>query len=89
MDRAGCSRSDPLCFPSPPPPSFLVGQDGGVYEGVGWRFQGSHTFGYNDIGLGVAFMGDFGGKERAWGGGSGCGASRGDLAEPGHAAGTF
>lgn len=38
---------------------FLVGQDGGVYEGVGWRFQGSHTFGYNDIGLGVAFMGDF------------------------------
>ncbi|XP_023379644.1 peptidoglycan recognition protein 4 [Pteropus vampyrus] len=41
---------------------FLVGQDGGVYEGVGWRFQGSHTFGYNDIGLGVAFMGDFGEK---------------------------
>ncbi|XP_075396861.1 peptidoglycan recognition protein 3 [Tenrec ecaudatus] len=38
---------------------FLVGQDGGVYEGVGWRTLGSHTYGYNDIALGVAFMGNF------------------------------
>ncbi|XP_032949359.1 peptidoglycan recognition protein 3 [Rhinolophus ferrumequinum] len=38
---------------------FLVGQDGGVYEGVGWHRQGSHTYGYNDIGLGIAFMGNF------------------------------
>uniref|UniRef100_A0A8C5L174 Peptidoglycan recognition protein 3 n=1 Tax=Jaculus jaculus TaxID=51337 RepID=A0A8C5L174_JACJA len=38
---------------------FLVGQDGGVYEGVGWNIQGSHTYGYNDIALGVAFMGNF------------------------------
>lgn len=38
---------------------FLVGQDGGVYEGVGWHTQGSHTYGYNDIGLGVAFIGNF------------------------------
>ncbi|XP_012514073.1 PREDICTED: peptidoglycan recognition protein 3 isoform X2 [Propithecus coquereli] len=38
---------------------FLVGQDGGVYEGVGWHFQGSHTYGYNDIALGIAFMGYF------------------------------
>ncbi|XP_025143602.3 peptidoglycan recognition protein 3 isoform X1 [Bubalus bubalis] len=38
---------------------FLVGQDGGVYEGVGWHTQGSHTYGYNDIGLGIAFIGNF------------------------------
>nr|XP_058165275.1 peptidoglycan recognition protein 3 [Dasypus novemcinctus] len=38
---------------------FLVGQDGGVYEGVGWHVQGSHTYGYNDIALGIAFMGNF------------------------------
>lgn len=38
---------------------FLVGQDGSVYEGVGWHIQGSHTYGYNDIGLGIAFIGNF------------------------------
>ncbi|KAM6217167.1 peptidoglycan recognition protein 3-like [Rhynchocyon petersi] len=38
---------------------FLVGQDGGVYEGVGWHFEGSHTYGYNDIALGIAFIGNF------------------------------
>ncbi|XP_004717758.1 peptidoglycan recognition protein 3 [Echinops telfairi] len=38
---------------------FLVGHDGGVYEGVGWHTLGSHTYGYNDIALGVAFMGNF------------------------------
>ncbi|XP_045646618.1 peptidoglycan recognition protein 3 [Ursus americanus] len=38
---------------------FLVGQDGGVYEGVGWHIQGSHTYGYNDIALGIAFIGNF------------------------------
>lgn len=46
-----------------------MGQDGGVYEGVGWHRQGSHTYGYNDIGLGVAFMGNFSGELCAWGGG--------------------
>lgn len=45
-----------------PNPSFLVGQDGGVYEGVGWNIEGSHTYGYNDIALGIAFMGNFAGK---------------------------
>ncbi|XP_036129456.1 peptidoglycan recognition protein 3-like [Molossus molossus] len=39
--------------------NFLVGQDGGVYEGVGWHTQGAHTYGYNDIALGIAFMGNF------------------------------
>eukprot|EP00073_Rattus_norvegicus_P021389 XP_006232898.1 PREDICTED: peptidoglycan recognition protein 3 isoform X2 [Rattus norvegicus] len=38
---------------------FLVGQDGVVYEGVGWTIEGSHTYGYNDIALGIAFMGNF------------------------------
>uniref|UniRef100_A0A2K6NZT7 Peptidoglycan recognition protein 4 n=1 Tax=Rhinopithecus roxellana TaxID=61622 RepID=A0A2K6NZT7_RHIRO len=38
---------------------FLVGQDGGVYEGVGWHVQGSHTYGFNDIALGIAFIGYF------------------------------
>lgn len=42
--------------------SFLVGQDGIIYEGVGWSVQGSHTSGYNDIALGLAFMGTFSGK---------------------------
>ncbi|XP_011793360.1 PREDICTED: peptidoglycan recognition protein 3-like [Colobus angolensis palliatus] len=38
---------------------FLVGQDGGVYEGVGWHVEGSHTYGFNDIALGIAFIGYF------------------------------
>lgn len=36
-----------------------MGQDGVIYEGVGWSVQGSHTPGYNDIALGLAFMGTF------------------------------
>ncbi|XP_053772045.1 peptidoglycan recognition protein 4 isoform X1 [Desmodus rotundus] len=43
------------------PYNFLVGQDGAIYEGVGWNVQGSHTPGYNDIALGIAFMGTFSG----------------------------
>ncbi|XP_036778066.2 peptidoglycan recognition protein 4 isoform X2 [Manis pentadactyla] len=39
--------------------NFLVGEDGGVYEGVGWEIQGAHTYGYNDIALGIAFIGNF------------------------------
>ncbi|CAO2599008.1 Peptidoglycan recognition protein 4, partial [Lemmus lemmus] len=42
--------------------SFLVGQDGGVYEGVGWNSQGSRTEGYNDIALSITFMGVFTGS---------------------------
>ncbi|XP_049621573.1 peptidoglycan recognition protein 4 [Suncus etruscus] len=41
--------------------NFLVGQDGAIYEGVGWNVQGYHTPGYNDIALGIAFMGTFSG----------------------------
>ncbi|XP_049621732.1 peptidoglycan recognition protein 3 [Suncus etruscus] len=39
--------------------NFLVGEDGGVYEGVGWSIRGAHSNGYNDIALGIAFMGNF------------------------------
>ncbi|XP_075835216.1 peptidoglycan recognition protein 4 isoform X3 [Microtus pennsylvanicus] len=42
--------------------NFLVGQDGGVYEGVGWNSQGSCTEGYNDIALSITFMGVFTGS---------------------------
>ncbi|XP_034356905.1 peptidoglycan recognition protein 4 [Arvicanthis niloticus] len=42
--------------------NFLVGQDGGVYEGVGWNNQGSKTDGYNDIALSITFMGTFTGS---------------------------
>ncbi|XP_004414933.1 PREDICTED: peptidoglycan recognition protein 4 [Odobenus rosmarus divergens] len=37
--------------------NFLVGDDGRVYEGVGWNVQGMHTQGYNNISLGFAFFG--------------------------------
>nr|XP_020034904.1 peptidoglycan recognition protein 4 isoform X2 [Castor canadensis] len=37
--------------------NFLVGDDGRVYEGVGWNIQGLHTQGYNNISLGIAFFG--------------------------------
>ncbi|XP_063428578.1 peptidoglycan-recognition protein SC2-like [Mytilus trossulus] len=39
--------------------SFLVGEDGNVYEGRGWDRVGSHTKGYNRIGLAASFMGNF------------------------------
>ncbi|XP_057649864.1 peptidoglycan recognition protein 4-like isoform X3 [Chionomys nivalis] len=42
--------------------NFLVGQDGGVYEGVGWNSQGSRTDGYDDIALSITFMGVFTGS---------------------------
>ncbi|XP_053134939.1 peptidoglycan recognition protein 3-like [Hemicordylus capensis] len=39
--------------------SFLIGEDGYVYEGRGWRSEGAHTYGYNDLSLGIAFIGTF------------------------------
>ncbi|XP_077179960.1 peptidoglycan recognition protein 3-like [Paroedura picta] len=39
--------------------SFLIGEDGNVYEGRGWRSEGAHTLGYNDLSLGIAFIGLF------------------------------
>lgn len=39
--------------------SFLVCEDGRVYEGRGWNVEGSHTRGYNRIALGICFIGTF------------------------------
>ncbi|CAB3226066.1 unnamed protein product [Arctia plantaginis] len=41
------------------PYNFLIGSDGGVYEGLGWNIVGSHTLGYNECTIGVAFIGDY------------------------------
>ncbi|KAJ8934533.1 hypothetical protein NQ318_009690 [Aromia moschata] len=39
--------------------NFLVGGDGSVYEGRGWEREGAHTFEYNYLSIGVAFVGTF------------------------------
>ncbi|XP_078310961.1 peptidoglycan-recognition protein SC2-like isoform X2 [Crassostrea virginica] len=39
--------------------SFLVGQDGNIYEGRGWHHVGAHTQGYNSRGFAASFMGNF------------------------------
>ncbi|CAH0725282.1 unnamed protein product, partial [Brenthis ino] len=38
--------------------SFLIGGNGKVYEGAGWRV-GAHTLGYNDKSISMSFLGDF------------------------------
>ncbi|XP_041970860.1 peptidoglycan recognition protein-like [Aricia agestis] len=38
--------------------SFLIGGNGKVYEGSGWR-EGAHTAGYNNRSVAISFMGDF------------------------------
>lgn len=39
--------------------SFLIGEDGRVYEGRGWDVVGSHTLNYNSIANGFCIIGDF------------------------------
>uniref|UniRef100_A0A8B9SA44 PGRP2 amidase n=1 Tax=Apteryx owenii TaxID=8824 RepID=A0A8B9SA44_APTOW len=39
--------------------SFVVGSDGYLYEGRGWRWVGAHTRGYNRRGYGVGYVGDY------------------------------
>ena len=39
--------------------SFLVGEDGNVYEGRGWDRVGAHTKGYNSRGLAISFIGSY------------------------------
>ncbi|XP_067676770.1 uncharacterized protein [Haliotis asinina] len=39
--------------------SFVIGEDGNVYEGRGWDAVGAHTYSYNSIGLGFCVIGNF------------------------------
>nr|QYW22329.1 short-type peptidoglycan recognition protein [Pelodiscus sinensis] len=39
--------------------NFLIGEDGGVYEGCGWSTRGSHAGEYNPTSLGLSFLGSF------------------------------
>lgn len=45
------------------PCSFLIGEDGLVYEGRGWDTKGDHTgMTWNPISIGISFMGNYMGK---------------------------
>ncbi|KAG5675911.1 hypothetical protein PVAND_005770 [Polypedilum vanderplanki] len=39
--------------------NFIIGGDGSIFEGRGWRDQGAHTSGYNRGSIGVAYIGTF------------------------------
>jgi len=39
--------------------SFLIGEDGRIYEGRGWGVVGAHTLNYNTVAHGFCIMGDF------------------------------
>ncbi|XP_022914118.2 uncharacterized protein [Onthophagus taurus] len=39
--------------------NFIIGGDGYVYEGRGWDYAGTHAIGYNNISIGIAFIGSF------------------------------
>ncbi|NP_001281117.1 peptidoglycan recognition protein 2 precursor [Cynoglossus semilaevis] len=39
--------------------SFVVGSDGYVYEGRGWKHLGRHTRGHNHLGYGVSIIGNY------------------------------
>ena len=39
--------------------TFLVGEDGNVYEGRGWQSAGAHAPPYNFNSIGICLIGDF------------------------------
>ncbi|KAJ7316618.1 hypothetical protein JRQ81_002780 [Phrynocephalus forsythii] len=39
--------------------SFVIGDDGYVYQGRGWHWVGAHTLGYNSRGYGIGFIGNY------------------------------
>lgn len=50
------------------PRSFLIGEDGLVYEGRGWDIKGDHTgVTWNPMSIGISFMGNYMGKRPAVG----------------------
>jgi peptidoglycan recognition protein len=42
--------------------SFMVGEDGNVYEARGWDRQGGHATGHNTDSIGICFIGTFSSK---------------------------
>lgn len=48
---------------TPAPHSFLIGEDGLVYEGRGWTTKGAHSGkSWNAISIGITFMGNYMGE---------------------------
>ncbi|XP_072286670.1 peptidoglycan recognition protein 1-like [Pyxicephalus adspersus] len=39
--------------------NFLIGEDGAVYEGRGWKTNGGHASNYNSISTGIGFIGSY------------------------------
>ncbi|GIY81427.1 peptidoglycan recognition protein 1 [Caerostris darwini] len=39
--------------------NFLIGGDGRVYEGIGWKNQGTHSINFNSMSVGIAFIGNY------------------------------
>jgi peptidoglycan recognition protein len=39
--------------------NFLVGEDGNIYEGRGWKIKGAHCPTYNSNSIGICVMGDY------------------------------
>ncbi|KAJ9584110.1 hypothetical protein L9F63_021546, partial [Diploptera punctata] len=39
--------------------TFLIGEDGNIYEGRGWNTQGAHAPQYNSRSIGICLIGDF------------------------------
>ncbi|GLH07350.1 Peptidoglycan-recognition protein LE [Gryllus bimaculatus] len=39
--------------------NFLVGGDGFAYTGRGWDTIGAHAYGYNNVSIGISFIGTF------------------------------
>ncbi|XP_052785607.1 uncharacterized protein LOC128221172 [Mya arenaria] len=42
--------------------SFMVGEDGNVYESRAWDRVGAHTLGWNNVSISICFMGDYSDK---------------------------
>lgn len=66
MEEEGVVLGKPsLTHQAPPtsPCSFLIGEDGLVYEGRGWNFTGAHAdHVWNTMSIGISFMGNYMGE---------------------------
>ena len=45
------------------PYNYIIDSNGLIYEGRG-LYQGAHTYGFNDVSIGVAVLGNFQGQLR-------------------------